>query len=54
MLDMLASLQSFDRSPVSIDTWKIFCNIGDQTNYHKAGRTREIAIKGQRIKIIWT
>jgi hypothetical protein len=27
MLDMLASLQSFGRSPVSINTWKIFCII---------------------------
>jgi hypothetical protein len=24
----------------------------NQANYHKAGRTREITIKGQRIKII--
>jgi hypothetical protein len=25
----------------------------NQTNYHKAGRTREIATKGQPINIIW-
>ena len=34
MLDMLASLQSFGRSPVSIDTWKIFCNIGASWTAH--------------------
>ena len=34
MLDMLASLQSFGRSPVSIDTWKIFCNIGVSWTAH--------------------
>jgi hypothetical protein len=73
MLDMLASLQSFGRSPVSIDTWKgkssptiqvsIYPNWHNltinkdtmqkqnQTNYHKAGRTREITIKGQPVFI---
>ena len=34
MLDMLASLQSFGRSPVSIDTWKFFCNIGASWTAH--------------------
>ena len=31
---MLASLQSFGRSPVSIDTLKIFCNIGASWTAH--------------------
>jgi hypothetical protein len=31
---MLASLQSFGRSPVSIATWKIFCNIGASWTAH--------------------
>jgi hypothetical protein len=31
---MLASLQSFGRSPVSINTWKIFCNIGASWTAH--------------------
>jgi hypothetical protein len=34
MLDMLASLQSFVKSPVSIDTWKMFCNIGASWTAH--------------------
>jgi hypothetical protein len=33
-MDMLASLQSFVKSPVSIDTWKMFCNIGASWTAH--------------------
>jgi hypothetical protein len=49
MLDILASLQSFGRSPVSINTWKIFCNL-PSTKIQCKNKIKPIIIKQEGLE----